>query len=73
MMDKSKDHGETHGKSEDSDHTCTSAKRSGVDWADPSVPVGDAPPLPYWPLALAGIAWSSWGVFLVVMLLSRWT
>jgi hypothetical protein len=41
-----------------------------IDWADPNVPVGNAPPLPKWPLALSICAWLVWVVFLVVMMLA---
>ncbi len=41
-----------------------------IDWADPNVPVGNAPPLPKWPLALSICAWLVWVVFLVAMLLA---
>lgn len=43
----------------------------GIDWADPSVPMGDAPPMPKWPLVLTASAWLVWIVFLVVMAFSR--
>lgn len=46
-------------------------KRPRIDWADPRIPVGNAPPLPRWPLAVAGLAWVAWVAFLVVMMLSR--
>ena len=45
--------------------------KRGVDWADPSIPVGDAPPLPKWPLVLLGIAWLASIAFLVLMAVSR--
>lgn len=47
--------------------TSNESKRPRIDWADPNVPVGNAPPLPRWPLIVAGIAWLAWVVFLVVM------
>ncbi len=43
----------------------------GIDWADPSVPVGDAPPMPKWSLALTASAWLVLIVFLVLMAVSR--
>ena len=46
-------------------------KKPRVDWEDPNVPLGNAPPLPRWPVAVAGIAWLALMVFLVLMLLSR--
>jgi hypothetical protein len=47
-------------------------RKSGVDWADPTVPVGNAPPMPRWPLILAGLAWGLWIVFLVLMTVGRY-
>lgn len=43
------------------------AKRLGSPWDDPNVPIGDAPPLPRWPLAVFSLAWVGWLAFLVVM------
>ena len=43
----------------------------GVDWADPTVPVGNAPPLPRWPLAAFALAWLGWVAFLAVMAVAR--
>ncbi len=45
------------------------AKRPGIDWADPSVPVGTAPKFPRWPLVVAALAWLAWVAFLVAMML----
>ncbi len=45
-------------------------KKSGVDWTDPTVPIGNAPPMPKWPAALSAIAWVGWIAFLVAMLVS---
>lgn len=39
----------------------------GVDWADPAVPVGDAPTLPRWPLYVLSVAWIGWTIFLMVI------
>ena len=41
-----------------------------IDWDDPSIPVGDAPPMPSWPVVTFAIAWGGWVVFLIVMMLS---
>ncbi len=43
-------------------------EKQGVDWNDPAVPVGNAPPMSRWPLAVLGVAWLGWLVFLAVML-----
>ncbi len=40
---------------------------SSLNWADPDIPAGDAPPMPAWPLVVAVLAFTSWLVFLVVM------
>ncbi len=45
-------------------------KKPRIDWADPTVPVGNAPPLPWWPLVVSGALWLAWVVFLVAMALS---
>ena len=42
-----------------------------VNWSDPGIPVGNAPPLPKWPLYAFGLAWLGWVVFLAAMLISR--
>ncbi len=46
-------------------------RRGGIDWSDPKVPVGNAPPMARWPLAVAGVAWLAGIVFLVAMTISR--
>ncbi|MFH1110910.1 MAG: hypothetical protein V1790_17180 [Planctomycetota bacterium] len=46
-------------------------KKSRVNWDDPTVPVGNAPPLPRWPVVVAGLAWLAWLVFLIALLVSR--
>jgi hypothetical protein len=40
---------------------------------DTSVPAGDSPGLPRWPLVLAAVAWGAWLVFMIVMMLLRMT
>lgn len=47
-------------------------KKPRVKWDDPSVPVGNAPPMARWPLVVSAIAWVAWIVFLIVMLVSRY-
>ncbi len=46
----------------------SSLRLTGVNWDDPNVPAGNAPPLPRWPMVIAGFAWFAWIVFLVVLL-----
>ena len=54
-----------------SETTCPDEQsKPRIDWEDPTVPVGNAPRLPRWPLAVMGLAWLVWVVFLAVMLLS---
>lgn len=47
-------------------------KKSRVDWDDPTVPVGNSPPLPRWPVVVTAIAWIAWIAFLIAMLASRY-
>ena len=56
-----------------SDGPSPSGKRetSKAGWDDPNVPIGNAPPLPRWPLLVSGAAWLGWVVFLVAMLMTR--
>ena len=42
-----------------------------IDWADPSIPVGNAPPRPKWPLVLLAVLWLAGIVFLALMAVSR--
>lgn len=37
-------------------------------WQDPSIPLGDAPPLPRWPLGLFALAWIGWITFEIMLL-----
>lgn len=46
-------------------------KNTGIDWADPNVPPGNAPPMPRWPLVLSAVAWIAWLAFLVMMAVER--
>jgi len=48
-----------------------SPAKSGPDWTDPTVAVGNAPPMPGWPLAIALLAWAGGIVFLLVMMTER--
>ncbi len=47
------------------------ADARGIDWSDPSIPVGDAPPMSVTPLALSWVVWLVWLVFLVTMAVSH--
>jgi hypothetical protein len=60
---------ESNERSKDSDSL--HEPRKGIDWSDPSVPVGNGPPMPRWPLVLGSIALLVWLVFLLVMALTR--
>ncbi len=46
-------------------------RRAGINWNDPDVPAGNAPPMPAWPLILSGALWFAWIVFLVVTLVTQ--
>ncbi len=68
---------QTHQRGEESEgksgagQTSSRGKKRGINWDDPSVPIGNAPPFPRWPLVLAAVAWFASVVFLVVMMLGR--
>lgn len=53
----------------ESGSAATSGKRR-IDWENPKVPVGNAPPLPRWPLYVSGLAWAGWVLFLFFLVLS---
>jgi hypothetical protein len=40
-------------------------------WDDPSVPAGDSPPLPRWPMYFWSGLWLIWLAFLVAMVIVR--
>ena len=42
-----------------------------IDWEDPTVPIGNAPAMPGWPLVVASLAWAACIVLLLVMMVSR--
>ncbi|HNQ22408.1 MAG TPA: hypothetical protein PKK06_04875 [Phycisphaerae bacterium] len=42
-------------------------KQPRINWTDPDVPAGNAPPLPRWPLVVTAVLWVGWIGFLVVM------
>ncbi len=44
---------------------------SGIGSSDPSLPAGDSPPMPRWPLIAGIVAWCLWIVFLVAMMMMR--
>ncbi len=37
------------------------------DWGDPTIPAGNAPPLPRWPLVASAMVFGLWLIFLVAM------
>lgn len=43
------------------------AERKPTKWEDPSVPAGNAPPMPKWPLPVMGVAWVAWVGFLAAV------
>lgn len=51
--------------------TTVSTMSPAVNWEDPSIPVGDSPPLRRWPVVAWSVAWGAWVVFLIWMMLSR--
>ena len=53
-----------------SDEKDSASAKGGIDWADPTVPVGNAPPMSPWKVVLFAIAWVGWLGFLGAMLLS---
>jgi hypothetical protein len=42
-----------------------------VDWANPNVPAGNAPPLPRWPLIVSALACGLWILFMAAMAFVR--
>ena len=65
---------ENGGTSAGADSSAGDAKNEkcrGIDWSDPKVPAGNAPPMARWPLALAGVAWLGGIALLAVMAISR--
>ncbi len=46
------------------------SKKREINWDDPGVQVGNASPLPWWPVAAFAMAWAGWVTFLLVMLIS---
>jgi len=56
---------------DDQNRSETPVKQSGPDWEDPSIPVGNAPPMPGWPLVAAIVAWTGGIIFLLVMMSER--
>lgn len=49
----------------------TASQFRGVDWSDPAIPAGDAPPMARWPLFAAAAAFGLWLIFLVAMVIVR--
>lgn len=54
----------------ESDGAPEDSEKGLIDWEDPSVPIGNAPPLPRWPVAVSALVWASWIALLVAMVLS---
>ncbi len=46
----------------------SSARR--VDWDDPAIPAGNAPPLPSWPSWVTGALWALWVGYLAVTVIA---
>ncbi len=46
------------------------AKPLGINWEDPDVPVGNAPPLAKWPVVAFATGWAVWLMFLLTMITS---
>lgn len=44
--------------------------RRGPNWDDPSIPAGDSPPLPGWPVWLSAAAWGAWLIYLSTIALA---
>lgn len=62
---------ETNLNDQPTDGQRAAAQIRGVDWFDPAIPAGDAPPMARWPLFAAAIAFGLWLIFLVVMVIVR--
>jgi len=58
--------------SDDSVQPSSGITKAEIDWSDPSVPAGDAPPMPRWPLILSAVAYALWLCFLVAMAILRY-
>lgn len=71
MSKKTPKRGEESESSSGADPSSSPEKQRGINWDDPSVPIGNAPPFPRWPLVLSAVAWFASVVFLVVMMLGR--
>jgi hypothetical protein len=57
--------------SQDSMSSINATGGSEPNWNDPTIPAGNAPPLPRWRLVAAAVAFGLWLVFLVAMALLR--
>ncbi len=58
------------GEKASSDGQSDAADKPRINWEDPTVPIGDSPPLARWPLAVSTLGWMAWVVFLATMLLT---
>lgn len=59
------------GKTMSDTNECDDSKRTGVNWNDPAVAMGNAPPMPGWPLVVSILAWLGGILFLLVMMVER--
>lgn len=50
-------------------HDDIKSRHGSPDWSDPSIPCGNAPPLPWWPVGLAALVWVGWIGFLIAMVM----
>lgn len=58
-------------ESGDVTHAQDSPPKRAIDWEDPTVEVGNSPPMPGWQLVAACIAWIAGIAFLIAMMISR--
>ncbi len=57
-----KDQGDSH-SAEDASTT-----KHGINWEDPSIPIGNSPPMAKWPIGIWALAWAAWITFLFATL-----
>lgn len=49
------------------DSNASETSKPRYDWADPAVPIGNAPPMSSWRVYLLLAVWAGWVVFLLAM------